>query len=317
MADNKNNTVYIISGPTAVGKSVVGFYLARRIGGEIVNCDSVQLYRHMDIGSAMPDSRDMKEIPHHLYQIIDPDYNMTVAKYQELALTVIDNVLSRGKTPIVVGGTGLYLNSILYDMDFAAKPRNTKRREELEQMAEKNGSEYMFEYLSAIDPESAARIHPNNTRKVIRAIEAFELGSQVKSMDKLKKNPAYDFRLYGLNMDREWLYNRINKRVLKLIRAGLIDEVKALLDMGYDENTPAMKAIGYKELIGYVRGEKDLKSCIYEIMKNTRHYAKRQITWLRRYDDLKWIEIEKGETVGAVVDKILGIETAPDDAFSE
>lgn len=302
-----SRTVYIIAGSTAVGKSTIAYFLAKRINGEIINCDSVQLYKYMDIGSAKPERAQMDEIPHHLYGILDPTNKITVAKYQQLALTVIDNVLSRGKTPIVVGGTGLYLNSILYDMSFAAKPDNNgQRRKELEDMAEKNGNEYMFEYLSAVDPEAAARIHPNNIKKIIRAIEAWELGDKVKDLNNCRPNTKYDFKFFGLTMDREWLYERINKRVLKLVKTGLVDEVKNLMAMGLTADSPSMQGIGYKETIDFLEGKKELKETIYDIMKNTRHYAKRQLTWLKRYgDDITWIEIRKGETAGAIIDEML------------
>ena len=230
---------------------------------------------------------------------------MTVATYQKLALTVIDDILSRGKTPIVCGGTGLYLNSILYDMSFAGSKGNARRRQELEEMAESNGAEYMHQYLAALDPESASRIHPNNTRKIIRAIEAYEEGYGIGDLSELTLNPKYEFRLIALNMDREWLYDRINRRVMKLIENGLVDEVLGLLGRGYNLNTPAMKAIGYKEMLGYINEEYDLDTAIDEIRKNTRHYAKRQITWLKRYDFARWIEIGKGDTVGQIVDRIL------------
>ncbi|MBQ6388273.1 MAG: tRNA (adenosine(37)-N6)-dimethylallyltransferase MiaA [Mogibacterium sp.] len=298
-------TVYIISGPTAVGKSLVAFYLAKRVRGEIINCDSVQLYKYMDVGSAKPDEHEMSVVRHHLYSIVEPDYNMTVATYQKLALAVIDDVLARGKTPIVCGGTGLYLNSILYDMSFAGSRGDSERRLELERMAEENGSEYMHQYLNALDPESASRIHPNNARKIIRAIEAYELGNGIKDLSECPLNPDYDFKFFALNMERGWLYDRINRRVHKLLDDGLIDEVKGLLKRGYTLENPSMKAIGYKEIVGYLKGEYDLYDAVDDIKKNTRHYAKRQLTWLRRYDFVNWIEISKGESVGAVVDRIL------------
>lgn len=305
---NTKRTVYVIGGPTASGKSDVAYYLAKRIDGEILNCDSVQLYKYMEIGSAMPEKDMLAEVPHHLYAFVEPDYNYTVAEYQKAAFDAIDDVLSRGKTPIVVGGAGLYMNSLLYKMDFAAKPINLQRRTELEKLSQKHGSKYMFEYLSAIDPVSAARIHPNNTRKVVRAIEAFELGRQIKDIDACEPNDDYDFKLYGLNMDRKWLYDRINRRVIKLVREGLIDEVRNLMKMGLTEDNPSMKGIGYKEFIKYLEGNADLKESVYEVMKNTRRYAKRQITWLKRYDNLNWITIEKGETYGNVIDRILSVK---------
>lgn len=301
----KKKTVYIISGPTAVGKSVIAYYLAKRIRGEIVNCDSIQLYRYMDIGSAKPSDNEMNKIKHHLYSIVDPDYNMTVATYQKLATRVIDDILERGRTPIICGGTGLYLNSVLYDMDFGGHQADMSRRKELEEMAGKMGSEYMHQYLEGLDADSASRIHPNNTRKVIRAIEAYELGNGIRDLSDCKLNPNYDFRFIALTMDREWLYERINKRVIRLINEGLVDEVRWLLEQGYSLDNPSMKGIGYKEVVGYIMGEYSLDDAKELIMKNTRHYAKRQLTWLRRYGDVSWIEIEKGESVGSIVDKIL------------
>lgn len=307
----QKRTVYIIAGPTAVGKSVIANYLARRIHGEIVNCDSIQLYKYLDIGSAKPSPADMSTVPHHLYGVIDPKEDMTVARYQKMALETIDDILARGKTPILCGGTGLYLNSVLYDMDFAAVPADGgKRRRELEDMAAQMGGEYMYEVLSAVDPKSAERIHPNNTRKVIRAIEAYEFGSNVQDLNACGLREGYDFRLFGITMDREWLYDRINRRVLKLVQNGLLDEIKTLREMGYDETAPALKAIGYKEFFAYYNGEiPELKDAILAVMKDTRHYAKRQLTWLKRYEGLiHWIEIQRNESVGAVVDRILSAE---------
>lgn len=306
-----NRTVYIISGPTAVGKSLIAYYLAKRIRGEIVNCDSVQLYKYMDIGSAKPSEHEMSVVRHHLYSIVDPDYNMTVATYQKLALAVIDDILSRGKTPIVCGGTGLYLNSILYDMSFAGSKGDAARRQELEDMARDRGSEYMHQYLMALDPDSAARIHPNNTRKIVRAIEAYEQGNGIRDLSECELNPSYDFKFFALNMERSWLYDRINKRVDKLIQEGLIEEVAGLVRKGYSLENSSMKGIGYKEIIAAFSGEYDLYDAVDEIKKNTRHYAKRQITWLKRYDFVNWININKGETVGGIVDRILSYQ-APD-----
>ena len=300
-----NNKVYVIGGPTAAGKSVVALYLAKRIKGEIVNCDSVQLYKYMDIGSAKPSQKDMDAIPHHLYGFVDPADDITVAQYQQLAFDKIDEILSRGKTPIVVGGTGLYLNSLIYKMSFAAKPINLKRRDELEHLAAVRGKEYLFELLSAVDPEAAARIHPNNIRKIIRAIEAYELGSKLESMDKLEPNTKYDFKIHIVNMDREWLYTRINRRVDKLMEEGLLKEVKHLLSMGYNHDTPAMKGIGYKELLSYLDGNSTLEEAVNNIKTNTRHYAKRQLTWFKRYENAHWVDIQKGQMVGNIVDEIL------------
>lgn len=301
----ENNSVYIISGPTAVGKTQIAIALAKLIDGEIVNCDSVQLYKSLDIGSAKPSAEEMASCPHHLFSLVDPDYNMTVATYKKLATATINDILKRGKTPIVVGGTGLYLNSIMYDMDFAGKIDDGSRRKELEEMAEKMGSQYMHTYLSGIDPESAERIHPNNLRKVIRAIEAFELGDGIKDLKDCKPNNDYTFIFIALNMDRERLYDRINRRVDVLIQKGLCEEVKQLMDRGYNLDNPSMRSIGYKELVDYYNGECTLEEAVEDIKKDSRHYAKRQITWLKRYDNCKWIYIKEGDTTVDVLKKIV------------
>ena len=300
-----NRTVYIISGPTAVGKSLISYYLAKRIDGEIVNCDSIQMYKYMDIGSAKPSLKEMSAVKHHLYSITDPSESMTVAAYRKLAIATINDILARGKVPIVCGGTGLYMNSILYDMDFGAVADSEERRKELEELAEERGSEYMFNYLEALDPDAASRIHPNNTRKIVRAIEAFEFGRGIRSLSECRLNPDYDFRFFALTMEREWLYDRINRRVTRLVSDGLVDEVNRLLEMGYDTDLPSMKGIGYKEVVGFLKGEYDLFDAKELIMRNTRRYAKRQFTWLKRYDFVNWIDIKKGETVGEIVDRIL------------
>lgn len=301
-------TVYIISGPTAVGKSIIAYYLAKRIDGEIVNCDSVQLYKYMDIGSAKPSGKEMDNVMHHLYSVVEPNESMSVAKYRDMAYDTLDKILARGKTPIICGGTGLYLNSIIYQMDFADSSANEERRSELEQLASERGSEYMHRYLDGIDHEAASRIHPNNTRKIIRAIEAFESGNGIKDLSECDMNPNYDFKFFALNMDREWLYERINKRVGRLIEQGLVEEVDELLQRGYDASLSSMKAIGYKEIIGFLNGEYDLYDASDMIMRNTRHYAKRQLTWLKRYEFAHWINIEKGDTVGDIVDRILNTQ---------
>lgn len=303
--NNINNKVYFIAGPTAVGKSDVAIELAKKIDGEIINCDSVQLYKYMDIGSAKPSDEDMETVKHHLFSIIEPSYNMTVATYQKLAFACIDNVLSRGKAPIIVGGTGLYLNSILYDMDFAGDNDGGLRRKELEKMAEENGTEYMYQYLTAIHPESAERIHPNNLRKIIRAIEAFEVGDGIKSMDECPLNSKYDFLFFALNMEREKLYDRINNRVDVLLRNGLIEEVQSLKNQGYSSNNSSMKAIGYKEVMDYLDGNIDYDTAVDNIKKDTRHFAKRQLTWLRRYDFAHWIDIGEEDSSASITRKII------------
>lgn len=298
------NTVYIITGPTAVGKSEVAIELAKRINGEIINCDSVQLYKYMDIGSAKPSEEDFQSIRHHLFGVITPDYNMTAAEYQKRVLPVIDDILARGKVPIVCGGTGLYINSIIYKMNFGGKSCNESRRAELEKMAEINGKDYMHHYLAGMDPEAAERIHPNNIRKVIRAIEAFESGEGIKSLSECELNDKYNFKFFALRMDRELLYSRINNRVNVLMHKGLLNEVKFLVKYGF-KDCPALKSIGYKELLEYLDDDITLRETIENIKKNTRHYAKRQYTWLNRYKMLNWIDIDSFYKPSEIADIIL------------
>ena len=300
----KKGTVYIITGPTAVGKSSVAIEFAKKINGEIINCDSVQLYKYMDIGSAKPSEDELRSVKHHLYSVVDPDYNMTAATYQKLVFACIDNVISRGKIPVVCGGTGLYINSIMYKMDFAGETDDGTRRKELEKMAEENGKEYMHHYLAGIDPKTAEKIHPNNIRKVIRAIEAFELGDGIKTLNDCEPNSDYDFRFFALRMDRELLYSRINNRVNELMNKGLLNEVKFLVKFGF-KDAPALKSIGYKELIEYLDGEVDLDTAIDNIKKNTRHYAKRQYTWFNRYDNVNWLDVDAFDEPAKIADQII------------
>ena len=302
----KDRRILVIAGPTAVGKTEYAIEAAKAFNGEIVSCDSMQLYQYMNIGSAKPTEAEQQEAVHHLIDFLDPREPFSVARYQQLARAAIDDILARGRLPIISGGTGLYLNAILYDMDFGAAPDDAERRQELEELASERGTLYMHAYLQGLDPEAASRIHPNNTRKIIRAIEAYEHGKGIKDLSECEINPDYDFKFYALTMEREWLYERINRRVSRLISDGLVDEVSDLLDRGYTEDLPSMKAIGYKEIIGFLNGEYDLFDAKELIMKNTRHYAKRQYTWLKRYDFVEWLEIKKGDTVGEIVDRILG-----------
>ena len=294
--------VYVITGPTASGKTKVAIELAKKLGGEIVSCDSMQIYKKMDIGSAKPTEDELNEVKHHLIGVIEPTENFTVAKYQSMALDAIDDIVSRGKIPIVAGGTGLYLNALLFDMDFAARPDNSKRRNELEAMT----GETLYEYLKEIDMEATNRIHKNNTKKVIRAIEAAELGNKVKPLNDCKDRCGlYNFKLYALNWDREKLYERINTRVDKLIELGLVEEVRNLFKEGLNCENISMKGIGYKEIIEHIEGGLTLEEAVYLIKRNTRRFAKRQITWFKRYEDMTWIDVDESMSANDIVEKIL------------
>lgn len=287
--------ILAIVGPTAVGKTEYAIEMALRLGGEIVSCDSMQLYRFMDIGSAKPTPEDRARVRHHLVDQIDPREEFSVVQYQKQAKRAIADIRARGKLPVISGGTGLYLHSLLYEMDFGAPPRDDKFRKELEDLASQEGSGALHRMLQEQDPLAAQRIHPNNAKKIIRALEAASQGGQGIRPFSQAFVPASEYRplLMGLTRDREELYQRIDDRVVRLMERGLLEEVKGLLDMGLTESHISMKGIGYKELIAYLHGDCDLETAIRKIQQNTRHYAKRQLTWFRRYDAMTWFNLSQ------------------------
>ena len=288
--------IIIIAGPTAVGKTEYAIETAKAINGEIVSADSMQLYRYMDIGSAKPTAEELSQVKHYLVDEIDPREKFSVAQYQKLAKAAIREIFDKGRVPVISGGTGLYINSLMYEMDFAAPPSDEAFRKELEDTALKKGRDYLHSKLAELDPDAAARIHPNNVKKVIRAIEAAQNGNKIKDFNNAQIPAAdYDVLLAGLTRDRAELYERINRRVDILIERGLVDEVSSLMQMGLGYDDISMKGIGYKEIIGSLEGKYTIEEAIELIKKNTRHYAKRQLTWLRRYDNIKWFNLSSYE----------------------
>ena len=288
--------IIVVCGPTAVGKTKYAIETALEVGGEVVSCDSMQLYKFMDIGSAKPTAEEQAQVKHYLVDEIDPRDSFSVAKYQKMAKAAIEDIFSKEKIPVIAGGTGLYLNSLLYDMDFSAPPKESEYRDALYAEAEKKGVQVVYDSLVSVDPAAAERIHPNNLKKVIRALEAAESGDKVKNFaTDLQPCKDYKVKLIGLTRDRAELYDRINRRVDILIENGLLEEVRGLLDMGLSEGDISMKGIGYKEIIGYYNGEYDLETAVNLVKKNTRRYAKRQLTWFRRYKDMKWFDISTYE----------------------
>lgn len=285
--------IVIIAGPTAVGKTKYAIQVAKAFHGEIISADSMQLYKYMDIGSAKPTASERLEAKHHLVDEIDPKDEFSVAQYQKLAKQAISQVMDQGKLPVISGGTGLYVNSLLYEMDFSVMPRQTAYREALEKEAEEQGNEFVHQKLKVLDPAAAERIHPNNLKKVIRALEVVETsGAGIKEFEEsFHKTSDYDYLLIGLNRDREELYQRIDQRVDLLLNAGLVGEIEHLLSLGLTEGNISMKGIGYKEIIGYLNGEYSLDHAIYLVKRNTRHYAKRQLTWFRRYPEMNWFNL--------------------------
>lgn len=295
---NSNKTVIFVAGPTAVGKTKYAIEVAKAFHGEIISADSMQIYQYMDIGSAKPTKAELSQAKHYLVDEIDPRDEFSAAEYQTLAKRYIEQVFTSGKTPIVSGGTGLYLNSLLYDMDFSVMPKHVSFREELEKEAELYGVEHVHNRLKSIDKAAAERIHPNNLKKVIRAIEVYESTGEGIREFKESLVPTKDYKcvLIGLTRDREELYQRIDQRVDLLMEAGLVKEIEFLLEKGLSENHISMKGIGYKEIISYLHGEYDLEEAIRIVKRNTRHYAKRQMTWLKRYSDMKWFNLSEFHT---------------------
>ena len=291
---DRSNTVIAIAGPTAVGKTKFAIMLAQAFDGEVVSCDSMQLYKYMDIGSAKPTPEELSMAKHHLVDMIDPRDEFSVAQYQKLAKTAIKDILSRGKTPIISGGTGLYLNSLIYDMDFSSVPEDNSYRSELEAIAEQEGGrETLHKRLAELDPKAASLIHPNNAKKVIRALERLKEGEgQIRQFSDIdSETKDYDIILIGLTRDRAELYDRVNRRVDILMNEGLLDEVKGLMDMGLTQENISMKGIGYKELMDHLDGRCTVDDAVDTVKKNTRHYAKKQLTWFRRYAKMKWFDI--------------------------
>ena len=284
--------------------------LAKLVNGEIVSADSMQVYKYMDIGTAKPDGEEMCGIRHHLIDEVYPDEEFSVARYRELALKYIGDILARGKFPVVAGGTGLYINSLVYNIDFPETARDWNRREELKREAERKGSAYLHEKLRTVDPEAAARIHANDLKRIIRALEVYECTKKPISYhmaESRKSPPKYDFKIFGLTMDREKLYDRINRRVDHMMEKGLVEEVKRLVSLGYDRYTVAMQGLGYKEMLSYLRGEIAMDEAVYIIKRDTRRYAKRQFTWFRRLQNVIWLDagFPDGEGMSKILNSIL------------
>lgn len=296
----------ILTGPTAVGKTDLSIQLAKAVDAEIVSADSMQIYKYMDIGSAKVTEEEMQGVKHYLVDEIEPDMPFSVSEYKRMAEEYIDEISSRGKNVIVTGGTGLYLNSLIYDMDFGKSDANQELREELNKELEENGPAYMYEKLVSLDKEVAERIHPNNTKRVIRAIEVAMSGEKMNDFSKdLRYNKKYRPIIIVLNRDRQALYDRINLRVDIMLKNGLIEEVKGLLEKGYTKDMISMQGIGYKEIIKYFDGEYTLDEAIEIIKRDSRRYAKRQLTWFRRYEDAKWFEIDKFDSAEELKDAVV------------
>lgn len=289
-----NNNLIIVTGPTAVGKTALAIELAKKINGEIISADSIQVYKYMNIGSAKVLPTETGGIRHHLIDVLTPDEEFNVHTFQQMAKQCIKDIYDRGKIPIIVGGTGFYIQSVLYDIKFDKTDENHVYRRELEQLAVQKGNKYVHNMLKCVDPKAAENIHFNNSKRVIRALEYYyETGKQISEHNEQQRENTspYNFVYFVLNDEREALYYRINQRVDIMVKQGLYDEVKEILDLGYSETLPSMQGIGYKEMAQCVKGNMSLEDAVYNIKLNTRHFAKRQLTWFRREKDVTMIHI--------------------------
>lgn len=277
-----------IVGPTASGKSALAVRIALELDGEVVSADSMQVYRGMDIGTAKPDIEERRGIPHHMIDVADVSEDWSVGRYTQEASKAIDDIFARGRLPVIAGGTGLYIDALVYGWNLGGTVKDEKLRAELEALAQAHGANTLHSKLMEVDPEAAARIHPNNTKRIIRALEVYKLtGKTIAEQGNAEKtlNPV----TLGLNVvPRSALYDRINRRVDRMIEKNLVEEARLLLSRGLSERSTALQAIGYKELLPYFAGKISLKEAVEEIKKNSRNYAKRQLTWFERKEDCKW-----------------------------
>lgn len=283
----------ILTGPTAVGKTSLSINLAKKINGEIISADSMQVYKEMNIGSAKITEKEMDNVKHHLIDVIEPSEEFNIVKFQELSKQAMNEIYQNGKIPILVGGTGFYIQSVLYDIDFENNEEDRTYRKELEKLAKtEQGSETLYEMLRKVDPKSCETIHKNNVKRVIRALEFFEeTKTPISSHNEQQKEKAspYNFCYFVLNDERDNLYRKIDLRVDEMLKKGLLEEVKMLYKKGYNKNMVSMQGLGYKEILSYLEGEISLEQAVYLIKRDTRHFAKRQLTWFRREKEVLWV----------------------------
>ena len=282
----------VLTGPTAVGKTSLSIALARAVEGEIISADSMQVYKHMDIGSAKIKKEEMEGIPHYLIDVLEPDEEFHVVRFQEMAKEAMKEIYSKGKIPILTGGTGFYIQAVVKDIDFSQDTEKSSVRERLENLAQEKGGEYLHELLAQRDPESAEKIHPNNIKRVIRALEYYELTREKISLHNERegeKVSPYNTAYFVLNDHRERLYEKIDRRVDQMLDEGLVEEVRRLAQMGYTRDMVSMQGLGYKEILAYLEGEYSLEEAVYVLKRDTRHFAKRQLTWFRREKDVIWV----------------------------
>lgn len=283
----------ILTGPTAVGKTALSIQLAKQINGAIISADSMQVYKHMDIGSAKIMPEEMEGVPHYLIDEFEPEEEFHVVRFVERARECLEEIYKNGQIPIIAGGTGFYIQALLYQIDFTEQDCDKEYRAELEKIAKEHGAEYLHDMLKEVDEASADAIHANNIKRVIRALEFYHLtGKKISEHNEAEhqKESPYNFAYFVLTDDRAHLYERIDRRVDLMVEQGLVDEVKKLKDMGCHKEMVSMQGLGYKEILAYLDGEMSLEQAIYVIKRETRHFAKRQLTWFRRERDVIWFD---------------------------
>ena len=299
----------ILAGPTAVGKTAASIRLAKAVGGEIISADSMQVYRHMDIGSAKIRPEEMEGVPHYLVDVLEPEEDFNVVRFQQMAKAAAEEIYARGRIPIAAGGTGFYIQALLYDIDFTENDGDSSFRRKLEKTAEEKGGEYLHSLLQEADPEAALQIHPHNIKRMIRALEFHhQTGGKISEHNETEreKESPYNFAYFVLTDDRSRLYDRIDRRVDLMMEEGLLDEVRFLKERGVRRDSTAMQGLGYKELYAFLDGEYPLEEAVRIIKRDTRHFAKRQLTWFKRERDVIWADKSViGQDDDAVIDFIL------------
>ena len=286
----------VLTGPTAVGKTSLSIYLAKAVNGEIISADSMQVYKGMDIGSAKIRKEEMQGVTHYLVDILEPEEEFHIVKFQELAKAALEEIYAKGKIPILVGGTGFYIQAVTRDIDFTQAEQETSYREELEQIAKEKGAEYLHEKLREVDSKSAENIHANNVKRVIRALEFYhQNGTPISEHNEEQKQQTspYNLAYFVLTAPREILYERIDRRVDQMMEEGLLEEVKSLRERGCHRGMVSMQGLGYKEILAYLEGEYPLEEAVRILKRDTRHFAKRQLTWFRREQDVIWVDKEQ------------------------
>ncbi|MBQ8147861.1 MAG: tRNA (adenosine(37)-N6)-dimethylallyltransferase MiaA [Lachnospiraceae bacterium] len=289
---NNKRPLIILTGPTAVGKTALSIKLAKAINGQMISADSMQVYRGMDIGTAKIMQSEMQGIPHYLIDVLEPTEDFNVVRFQQMAKEALEKIYAEGSIPIVVGGTGFYIQALLYDINFEENDEDTAYRQELQRLAEEKGAEFLHDMLAKVDPESAKAIHANNIKRVIRALEFYEqTGTCISAHneEQRQKESPYNFLYFVLNDDRQLLYERIDKRIDIMLEQGLVEEVQNLMNNGCERDMVSMQGLGYKEILEYLEGKCTLDEAIYILKRDTRHFAKRQITWFKRERDVHWL----------------------------